>query len=127
MGVSSAQLAACKQYMRVDYLTDDDLITTLMEAALDYLNLTGTAPLTQKQTLAVHVLTLHWYDHRDDVSSVAAFPAGVRPIINQIKAEQAIASVTDPPAEEEAAPAADPPAEQEPAPTTDPPAEGGDP
>ena len=36
-------------------------------------------------TMAVHALTLHYYDHRDAVGEEAPFPVGLRPIINQLK------------------------------------------
>ena len=35
--------------------------------------------------MAVHSLTLHWYDHRDAVGGEAPLPIGLRPVINQLK------------------------------------------
>ena len=36
-------------------------------------------------TMAVHSLTLHYYDHRDSTGAEAPIPNGLRPIINQLK------------------------------------------
>ena len=36
-------------------------------------------------TIAVHSLTLHYYDHRDSTGTEAPIPLGLRPIINQLK------------------------------------------
>ena len=84
----AAALAACKQFMRVDGTDDDALITSLMAAAKAYLDGAGIPePETESPlyTLAVHSLTLHYYDHRDSVGDEASFPTGLRPIINQQK------------------------------------------
>ncbi|MCR5136098.1 MAG: head-tail connector protein [Oscillospiraceae bacterium] len=86
---AAADLAACKQYMRVDGDGDDALITTLMSAAKEYLRNAGIEEPEggdcSLYTTAVHSLTLHYYDHRDAVGEEAAFPTGLRPIINQLK------------------------------------------
>lgn len=85
---ASAALEACKTYMRVDGDEDDTLIASLMAAAKEYLAGTGIAEpeeATPLYTLAVHALTLHYYDHRDAVGEEAPLPTGLRPIINQLK------------------------------------------
>jgi len=85
---AAAALEACKTYMRVDGDDDNELITGLMAAAKEYLAGAGIVepeadvPL---YTLAVHSLTLHYYDHRDAVGGEAPLPTGLRPIINQLK------------------------------------------
>lgn len=86
--VSKVQLEACKRYMRVDDPDDDEVIRALMEAAILYLDNAGivsTKVPPGLYNLALWSLTLHYYEHRADVESGAAFPAGLRPIINQLK------------------------------------------
>lgn len=85
---SAAALAACKHYMRVDGEDDDELIRSLMQAAGEYLSGAGIEKPEEPSplyTLALHSLTLHYYDHRDAVGGEAPFPTGLRPIINQLK------------------------------------------
>ena len=76
-------------FMRVDGNEDDELIGRLMGAALSYLSGAGIeAPESGDRSqydLAVHSLTLHYYDHRDAVGEEKSFPTGLRPIINQLK------------------------------------------
>ena len=76
-------------FMRVDGNEDDELIGRLMGAARSYLSGAGIeAPESGDRSqydLAVHSLTLHYYDHRDAVGDDKAFPIGLRPIINQLK------------------------------------------
>ena len=84
----AAALAACKTYMHVDGDDDDDLIAGLMAAAKEYLDGAGIPEPSEDSrlyTMAVHSLTLHYYDHRDAVGGEAALPLGLRPIINQLK------------------------------------------
>lgn len=84
----AARLAACKRYMRVDGDEDDEVILALMEAARLYLE--GAGVLLERSPaalydLALYGLTLHYYDRRDAVGDEAAFPAGLRPVITQLK------------------------------------------
>jgi len=84
----TAQLEACKQYMRVDGEDEDDIILSLMAAAELYLKGAGIMPDWSPPALynlALWGLTLHYYDHRDAVGNEAAFPIGLRPVINQLK------------------------------------------
>ena len=92
MQITENDLCACKEYMRVDFDDEDLLITSLMTSAVDYLALAQNQTLDPLERLAVNALTLHWYDHRDSVGTETAFPTGLRPIINQIKANQTIAA-----------------------------------
>ena len=81
-------LRACLDYMRVDEDEDGRIEHEFMPAAKAYLAGAGiTEPETPDQlyTLAVHSLTLHYYDHRDAVGEEAPFPTGLRPILNQLK------------------------------------------
>ena len=87
--ITSEQLESCKRYMRVDDQTEDELIRALMEAAVIYLRDAGVDEHLATKALydvALWSLTLYYYDHRDDVSAGAAgLPAGLRPIISQLK------------------------------------------
>ena len=88
MAVSDKQLAAVKRYMRVDGDDDDAVIGALLEAAILYLHDAGIDEPAEESALynlATWGLTLHYYDHRDDVGGEASFPAGLRPIITQLK------------------------------------------
>ena len=85
---AAADLVACKRFRRVDGNEDDELIGRLMGAARSYLSGAGIeAPESGDRSqydLAVHSLTLHYYDHRDAVGDEKAFPIGLRPVINQL-------------------------------------------
>lgn len=93
MDPTEKQLADCKLYMRVDNTDEDELISGLYRAAQEYLARSGiycTADTASSYALAVHSLTLHYYDHRDAVGSEAGIPVGLRPIINQLKLESEV-------------------------------------
>lgn len=90
MAPTERQLADCKLYMRVDGADEDELISDLYRAAQEYLARAGiccTEDNASSYALAVHSLTLHYYDHRDAVGTEAGIPVGLRPIINQLKLE----------------------------------------
>lgn len=87
-GAAAAALRACLDYMRVDEDEDGRIEHEFMPAAKEYLASAGITEPEQPSTLytlAVHALTLHYYDHRDAVGEEAPFPTGLRPIINQLK------------------------------------------
>ena len=85
---AAAALRACLDYMRVDEDEDGRIEHEFIPAAKAYL---AGAGISEPETadplyaLAVHALTLHYYDHRDAVGEEAPFPTGLRPIINQLK------------------------------------------
>ena len=86
--ISEVALADVKQYMKVDGTDDDRLIETLYGAARTYLKDGGVEKPEKESdlyTLALWGLTLHYYDHRDDVGTNVAIPIGLRNIINQLK------------------------------------------
>ena len=85
---SEKQLAVCKQYMNVDHNDDDSLIADIYQSCQEYLAGTGvfrTADNAGRYDLTVHRMTLYFYDHRDAASSEENLPAGLRPLINQLK------------------------------------------
>ncbi len=85
---AAVTLRACLDYMRVDEDEDGRIEHEFIPAAKAYLAGAGISePETADPlyTLAVHALTLHYYDHRDAVGEEAPFPTGLRPIINQLK------------------------------------------
>lgn len=88
----AAALQACLDYMHVDEDVGHRIEREFMPAAKAYLAGAGileasyTDPLEKSlYELALHALTLHYYDHRDAVGEEAPFPTGLRPIINQLK------------------------------------------
>lgn len=88
MALSQDKLAAVKAYMRVDGEDDDPIIAALYAAAELYLKNAGAIESENNRdlyNLAVWSLTLHYYDHRDDVGNESSFPLGIRPIITQLK------------------------------------------
>lgn len=90
MAPTEKQLDDCKLYMRVDSTDEDELIAGLYRAAQEYLARAGiycTEGNASSYALAVHSLTLHYYDHRDAFGTDAGIPVGLRPIINQLKLE----------------------------------------
>lgn len=91
-------LAAVKDYMRIDdqdledqeKATQEAVIKALIAGAVEYLGNAGIPEpgpeeVSELYDLAVKALTLHWYDHRDDVGNESAVPNGVRPVITQLK------------------------------------------
>lgn len=85
---AAAALRACLDYMRVDEDEDGRIEHEFIPAAKAYLEGAGIPEPEERDplyTLAVHALTLHYYDHRDAVGEEAPFPTGLRPIINQLK------------------------------------------
>lgn len=86
--ISSDALADCKRYMRVDGTEDDAVILSLMGGAAMYLGRCGVLPGDAPDVLynlALWALTLHWYDHRDDVGNEASVPKNVQNVIEQCK------------------------------------------
>lgn len=84
----AAALRACLDYMRVDEDVGHRIEREFMPAAKAYLEGAGIPEPSEDSplyTMAVHALTLHYYDHRDAVGEEAPFPVGLRPIINQLK------------------------------------------
>ena len=86
--MDAAELAAVKQYMRIDGTEDDAIIASLYQAAALYLTNAGVsrpAKDAELYDLALWSLTLYYYDHRDAVGSESGIPNGLRPILNQLK------------------------------------------
>ena len=89
MALEQDKLEAVKRYMRVEGTDDDQVIAALYAAAVVSLDNAGVRQPEAENDLyrlVVWSLTLYYYDHRDDVGSESAFPIGLRPIINQLKA-----------------------------------------
>lgn len=89
MADTNTELNALKAYMRIDGTDDDEVVALCREAAVAYLANAG-VEVNMKNALckmAVWSLALHYYDHRDAVGTEAPLPTGLRPIINQLKAQ----------------------------------------
>ena len=85
---SEKQLAVCKRYMNVDHNDDDSLIADIYQSCQEYLAGAGvfrTVDNAGRYDLTVHRMTLYFYDHRDAACSEENLPAGLRPLINQLK------------------------------------------
>lgn len=82
---TDSQLALCKAYGRID--GDDEVVRICCDAAIEYLHVAGAVgpPFSRLYDLALCALTLHYYDHRDDVAAQQAIPVGTQNIINQLK------------------------------------------
>ena len=94
--ITAEQLAECKLFMKVDTTADDTVIKGLLSASVEYMRSAGIAESwSDLYKLAVHALTLHWYDHRDDIQTDKVMPPGLRPVINQLKAEGFAGSIID--------------------------------
>lgn len=81
-------LMEAKSYLRVDTTAEDDLITSLISAAADYIQeCTGKeddgSPL---YVLCEKILVAHWYEHREAVSgSVTEVPHTLQSLLTHIK------------------------------------------
>lgn len=84
MVFTAAQIAACKEYMHAED-EKNTIIAGFMEAAAEYLGLKASDSLSPLETMALHSLTLNYYDHRDTVGNEADMPKGLGPIITQLK------------------------------------------
>lgn len=79
--------------MRAEEIAEADesektLIVELATAAKLYLAGAGVERTESNKALydlAMHSLTLHYYDHRDAVGNEASFPIGLRPVLTQLK------------------------------------------
>lgn len=93
MEVTDARLAASIRFCKLEDVIGEDaqekaLFKSLYLAASIYLEDAGIVePVKSPELyyLAVDSLTLYYYDHRDAIGNEAAFPVGLRPIINQLK------------------------------------------
>lgn len=90
-----------RAYARLEddiWATDGPLCLGLLEAARGYLadagvtepSLEEEAPEWQRFALCVWALALYWYDHRDAVEGESSLPAGLRPLLQQLKLTAAV-------------------------------------
>jgi len=80
-------LEEAKNWLRVDFSDDDALITTLINAAEEYLeNTTGTAFDATNHLAKIFCMTLiaHWYENRELIGKASN---EVRPILQSILAQ----------------------------------------
>lgn len=64
----AVSLAEAKAQLRVSFDADDAYITSLIEAAEDYVEAVGVAPATPVQPAVRHAILMlvsHWYSNRD--------------------------------------------------------------
>lgn len=85
-------LEQVKEYLRIDedLIEDDELISSLIEAATDYMEQTTGKKYndnSQLYVLAVKMLVAHWYENRSIFSTktnVNNLPHSIEAIINHI-------------------------------------------
>lgn len=85
-------LEQAKEYLRIDedLIEDDELISSLIEAATDYMEQTTGKKYSdnsQLYVLAVKMLVAHWYENRNIFSTktnVNNLPHSIETIINHI-------------------------------------------
>lgn len=93
MVVSEERLKAAIKYGKLEDVVESDqeeklLAECIYAAAVTYFSNTGISEPEKDAELyflAVNMLFLYWYDHRDLIGNEAALPVGLRPIINQLK------------------------------------------
>lgn len=93
MVVSEERLKAAIKYGKLEDVVENDheeklLAESIYAAAVTYFSNTGICEPEKDAALyflAVNMLFLYWYDHRDLIGNEAALPVGLRPIINQLK------------------------------------------
>lgn len=93
MAVSEERLQAAIKYGKLEDVVETDpderlLVESIYAAAVIYFSNTGISEPeddAELYFLAVNMLFLYWYDHRDEVGNTASLPVGLRPIINQLK------------------------------------------
>ena len=86
--LAAERLKACKQYMRVDFEDDDEIICGLLDAADGYLDGAGIdrAVSPKQYDLIAYAMTLQMYDGRNaDSPEQAATSPLVRQMITQLK------------------------------------------
>lgn len=99
--VTDEELQAAIRYMKAEDIveenpTEKDDIKSLYLAAMIYLSGGGVEKPKENPELyylAVHGLTLHYYDHRDAIGDPDAIPKGTRNIINQLKRNGEISEI----------------------------------
>lgn len=81
-------LAEAKSYLRVDTTAEDDLITSLISAAADYiLECTGKEDDgSSLYALCEKILVAHWYENRGAVTNgVTELPHSLQAMLTHIK------------------------------------------
>ena len=94
--ISTAALAECKLFMKVDTDADDAVIKLMMAAAIEYLRNAGIAESwSELYKLCVYALTLHYYDHRNDLDTDKVMPAALHAKITQLKMDSFVTGITE--------------------------------
>lgn len=94
VAITQDRLESCRRYAKLDEC-DDETIIELMGMAVEYLEGAGVSEppeWSSRYSLAVNALTLHYYDHRDDIDAQSAHPQALRAVINQLKMDAVVAT-----------------------------------
>jgi len=80
-------LTSVKQYGKIDWNDEDDLIKQLIGAAQDTLEASGVPRDTDKDLyrLAVQRLAMHYYENREEIGSSSVIPMGMNWMIEHLR------------------------------------------
>lgn len=80
-------LTYVKQYGKIDWNDEDDLIKQLIGAAQDTLEASGVPRDTDKDLyrLAVQRLAMHYYENREEIGSSSVIPMGMNWMIEHLR------------------------------------------
>lgn len=80
-------LTSVKQYGKIDWDDEDDLIKQLIGAAQDTLEASGVPRDTDKDLyrLAVQRLAMHYYENREEIGSSSVIPMGMNWMIEHLR------------------------------------------
>ena len=87
--VSGELVTRCLQYCKLEEIQENEaelaLFKDFMAGAASYLAKNNIPEDDPQYRLILFGMTLHDYDHRDDVQSIQAYPANIRLKIDQLK------------------------------------------
>lgn len=80
-----------KVYLRVDHSYEDDLIESLIKAAISYIKRGTGVTITadnDKGMLALKLLVGHWYENREVVGRSESLPHSLTALLLQLESER---------------------------------------
>lgn len=85
-------LERVKQYGKLEYSDEDELIIGLINAAIDTLEATGVSRESESELyiLAVERLALHYYENREEVGGGQPIPMGMNWMITHLRLKNGI-------------------------------------
>lgn len=84
-------LVEVKQYLRIDHVYEDDLLTALIDAAKSFI-VSGTGVKVEttnaKSMLVLKFLVAHWYENRQLVGQSTELPYSITALLLQLETER---------------------------------------